>query len=54
MQGNSEGELNSPLGTVEEQNTRYKQVLDVMPAGVILLDTQGMVCEVNPEAIKLA
>ena len=53
MQGNSDSEINSLLGTVEEQNTRYKQVLDVMPAGVILLDTQGVVCEVNPEAIKL-
>ncbi len=46
-------EPNSPLGTLEEQVTRYKQVLDVMPAGVILLDTQGAICEVNPEASKL-
>ncbi|USD65971.1 ATP-binding protein [Vibrio sp. SCSIO 43136] len=41
------------LGTLEEQVTRYKQVLDVMPAGVILLDTQGVICEVNPEAQRL-
>ncbi|WCE28979.1 sensor histidine kinase [Vibrio sp. SCSIO 43137] len=41
------------LGTLEEQVARYKQVLDVMPAGVILLDTQGEVKEANPEAQKL-
>lgn len=42
-----------PLGTLEEQVERYKQVLDVMPAGVILLDTQGVVHEANPEAQRL-
>ncbi|KJY80218.1 sensor histidine kinase [Vibrio nigripulchritudo] len=41
------------LGSLEDQVARYKQVLDVMPAGVILLDTQGNVCEANPEAQKL-
>lgn len=47
-------EENQPqLGSLEEQVTRYKQVLDVMPAGVILLDTQGEVMEANPEAHRL-
>ncbi len=41
------------LVNMEEQVARYKQVLDVMPAGVILLDTQGSVYEANPEAEKL-
>ena len=41
------------LATLEEQVGRYKQVLDVMPAGVILLDTQGEVKEANPEAHRL-
>ncbi len=41
------------LGTLEEQVSRYQQVLDVMPAGVILLDTQGEIREANPEAYKL-
>ncbi|MDG3088780.1 ATP-binding protein [Vibrio hannami] len=39
--------------TLEEQVGRYKQVLDVMPAGVILLDTQGEIQEANPEAQRL-
>ena len=43
----------NPLGTLEQQVVRYQQVLDVMPAGVILLDTQGMVQEANPEARRL-
>ncbi|WP_117233449.1 sensor histidine kinase [Vibrio maerlii] len=43
----------SNLGTLEEQVSRYQQVLDVMPAGVILLDTQGEVREANPEAHRL-
>lgn len=42
-----------PLGTLEQQVERYQQVLDVMPAGVILLDTQGVVQEANPEAQRL-
>ncbi len=44
---------NSLLGTVEQQVLRYKQVLDVMPAGVILLDLYGCVAEANPEARRL-
>lgn len=43
----------SHLDSLEDQVTRYKQVLDVMPAGVILLDTQGVVREANPEAERL-
>ncbi|OLQ89219.1 PAS domain-containing sensor histidine kinase [Vibrio ponticus] len=45
--------MENHLGSLEEQVERYKQVLDVMPAGVILLDTQGVVREVNPEAERL-
>ena len=41
------------LTNLEEQVGRYKQVLDVMPAGVILLDTQGEIKEANPEAYRL-
>lgn len=47
------GEIESPLGTLTQQISRYKQVLDVMPAGVILLDPMGCVCEANPEAHRL-
>lgn len=43
----------SPLGTLDQQLLRYKQVLDVMPAGVILLDPYGKVAEANPEAYRL-
>ncbi|HFQ5432439.1 TPA: PAS domain-containing sensor histidine kinase [Vibrio vulnificus] len=43
----------SHLDSVESQVERYKQVLDVMPAGVILLDTQGVVREANPEAHRI-
>ncbi|KEY91615.1 flagellar sensor histidine kinase [Candidatus Photodesmus blepharus] len=43
----------SYLDNLEEQVKRYKQVLDIMPAGLILLDTQGIVQEANPEAFKL-
>lgn len=43
----------SPLGSVDQQVLRYKQVLDVMPAGVILLDPHGSVAEANPEAHRL-
>ncbi|SDH52343.1 two-component system, sensor histidine kinase FlrB [Vibrio xiamenensis] len=43
----------SPLGSLEEQVERYQQVIEVMPAGVILLDTQGVVHEANPEAQRL-
>ncbi|GAK87034.1 flagellar sensor histidine kinase FleS [Vibrio ponticus] len=45
--------MDNHLGSLEEQVERYKQVLDVMPAGVILLDTQGVVREANPEAQRL-
>jgi two-component system sensor histidine kinase FlrB len=43
----------SYLDSIEDQVERYKQVIDVMPAGVILLDTQGVVREANPEALRL-
>lgn len=46
-------EQNARIEAIEQQVERYKQVLDVMPAGVILLDTQGMVLEANPEALRL-
>ena len=46
-------EQHSHFDSLEEQVTRYQQVLDVMPAGVILLDTQGIVREANPEAQRL-
>lgn len=46
-------EQHSHLDSLEDQVERYKQVLDVMPAGVILLDTQGIVREANPEAQRL-
>ncbi|WP_157617669.1 sensor histidine kinase [Vibrio mexicanus] len=46
-------ENHSHLDSLEDQVERYKQVLDVMPAGVILLDTQGVVREANPEAAKI-
>lgn len=41
------------IDNLESQVSRYQQVLDVMPAGVILLDTQGEVQEANPEAQRL-
>ncbi|MGC9460415.1 sensor histidine kinase [Vibrio genomosp. F10] len=53
MQTSESTEHQSHLDTLEDQVERYKQVLDVMPAGVILLDTQGVVREANPEAQKL-
>ncbi len=53
MQPNPVTENQTSLGTLEEQVERYQQVLNVMPAGVILLDTQGTVCEANPEAQRL-
>tara|TARA_Y100001956_G_scaffold82877_1_gene106384 strand:+ start:4453 stop:5511 length:1059 start_codon:yes stop_codon:yes gene_type:complete len=53
MQPSSVTDNQTSLGTLEEQVERYQQVLDVMPAGVILLDTQGTVCEANPEAQRL-
>lgn len=53
MSSTSVGDNQTHLGSLEDQVSRYKQVLDVMPAGVILLDTQGEVKEANPEAQKL-
>lgn len=44
---------NSPLGSVDQQLLRYKQVVEVMPAGVILLDSFGRVADANPEAYRL-
>ena len=41
------------LDSLENQIERYKQVFDVMPAGVILLDTHGVVHEANPEAHRI-
>ncbi|CAG19331.1 putative sensory box sensor histidine kinase [Photobacterium profundum SS9] len=45
--------MESPLGTLSQQVSRYKQVLEVMPSGMILLDPMGCVCEANPEAHRL-
>ncbi|WP_456296907.1 ATP-binding protein [Vibrio sp. AK197] len=53
MQPTPSPEQAIPLGSLEEQVERYQQVIEVMPAGVILLDTQGMVHEANPEAQRL-
>ncbi len=53
MQDSQLQEQHSHLDSLEDQVARYKQVLDVMPAGVILLDTQGVVREANPEAHRL-
>lgn len=53
MHSSSQADNPMPLGTLEQQVERYQQVLDVMPAGVILLDTQGVVQEANPEAQRL-
>lgn len=43
----------SPHGTLAQQVSQYQQVLDVMPSGVIFLDSKGVVCEANPEALRL-
>ncbi|WP_070962810.1 sensor histidine kinase [Vibrio sonorensis] len=53
MQATKNENQESQLGSLEQQVERYQQVLDVMPAGVILLDTQGTVIEANPEAQRL-
>lgn len=53
MMSSAVQEQHSHLDSLEDQVERYKQVLDVMPAGVILLDTQGIVREANPEAQRL-
>ena len=47
------GSNESPLGTLSQQVSRYQQVLEVMPSGVIFLDPMGVVCEANPEAYRL-
>ncbi len=41
------------LEELSAQVARYQQVMNAMPAGVILLDQQGVVSEVNPEAERL-
>ncbi|WP_413110712.1 sensor histidine kinase [Thaumasiovibrio sp. DFM-14] len=38
---------------LSEQVGRYQQVMNAMPAGVILLDPHGNVSEANPEAVRL-
>ncbi|NOI22137.1 sensor histidine kinase [Vibrio mediterranei] len=43
----------SHLDSLESQVERYQQVIEAMPAGVILLDTQGVVREANPEAHRI-
>ncbi len=45
--------VTSHLDSLEAQVERYQQVIDVMPAGVILLDGQGVVREANPEAERI-
>ncbi|MGF1726716.1 sensor histidine kinase [Photobacterium nomapromontoriensis] len=47
------GDNHSLLGTLPEQVARYQQALDVMPSGVIFLDSTGIVREANPEAHRL-
>lgn len=46
-------ENNEHYGSLEQQITRYQQVLDILPAGVILLNVKGFVIEANPEATRL-
>ncbi|KLV11009.1 PAS domain-containing sensor histidine kinase [Photobacterium ganghwense] len=41
------------LDTMSQQVARYQQALDVMPSGVIFLDSAGKVSEANPEACRL-
>ncbi len=41
------------FGTVEEQVSRYKDIINAMPTGVILLDPQGRIAEANGEAYRL-
>ncbi|GAL33177.1 flagellar sensor histidine kinase FleS [Vibrio maritimus] len=49
----SEPQSSSHLDSLESQVERYQQVIEAMPAGVILLDTQGVVREANPEAHRI-
>ncbi|MGF1680412.1 sensor histidine kinase [Photobacterium minamisatsumaniensis] len=46
-------ENQSSLGTLAQQVGRYQQAFDVMPSGVIFLDSAGIVREANPEAYRL-
>ncbi|MGF1686036.1 ATP-binding protein [Photobacterium japonica] len=41
------------LVSLHQQVSRYQQALDVMPSGVIFLDSAGVVCDANPEALRL-
>jgi two-component system sensor histidine kinase FlrB len=41
------------LANLHAQVAQYQQVLEVMPAGVILLDNHGIIQESNPEAKRL-
>ncbi|CAH0525167.1 sensor histidine kinase [Vibrio hippocampi] len=49
----SESPSSSHLDSLESQVERYQQVIEAMPAGVILLDSQGVVREANPEAHRI-
>lgn len=44
---------NAPMNNIDPLLLRYKQVIDVMPAGVILLDSFGRISQANPEAYCL-
>ncbi len=41
------------IKSLQAQVAQYQQVLEVMPAGVILLDANGVIQEANPEAKRL-
>ncbi len=41
------------FGTVDQQVSRYKDIINAMPTGVILLDSQGRIAEANGEANRL-
>ncbi len=41
------------VAALQAQVAQYQQVLEVMPAGVILLDNHGVIQEANPEAQRL-
>ncbi|GAL06898.1 flagellar sensor histidine kinase FleS [Photobacterium aphoticum] len=43
----------SSLVALQQQVSRYQQALEVMPSGVIFLDSSGVVREANPEALRL-
>nr|WP_086941115.1 ATP-binding protein [Thaumasiovibrio occultus] len=46
-------QLASPSQQIEQQVERYQQVINAMPAGVVLLDPKGLISEANPEAERL-